>query len=42
MNTNDLQVRKSDNKNEYLKRYQSSYEPFTIKQKKIIIYCEYN
>jgi len=38
MNTYDLQVRKSNNKNEYLKRYQFGYEPFTIKQKNILLY----
>lgn len=38
MNTYDLKVRKNNNKNEYLKRYQSGYEPFTIKQKNILLY----
>lgn len=38
MNTYDLQVRKCNNKNEYLKRYQLGYEPFTIKQKNILLY----
>jgi len=38
MNTYDLKVRKNNNKNEYLKKYQSGYEPFTIKQKNILLY----
>lgn len=37
MNNYDLQVRKSYNKNEYLKKYQLGYEPFTIKQKKKLL-----
>ena len=38
MNTYDLQVRKSNNKNEYLKRYQLGYEPFTMEQKKKLLH----
>jgi hypothetical protein len=37
MNSYDLQVRKSNNKNEYLKKYQLSYRTFTIEQKNILL-----
>jgi hypothetical protein len=37
MNTYDLQVRKSNNINEYLKKYQLGYELFTTKQKNILL-----
>jgi hypothetical protein len=36
MNSSDLIVRKSNNSNEYLKKYQLGYRAFTIKQKTIL------
>ena len=36
MNSYDLQVRKSNNNNEYLKKYQLGYRTFTKQQKKIL------
>jgi hypothetical protein len=36
MNTCDLQVRKSNNMNEYLKKYQLGYRSFTVAQKTIL------
>jgi hypothetical protein len=36
MNSSDLQVRKSNNNNEYLKKYQLGYRAFTMQQKKIL------
>jgi hypothetical protein len=37
MNSYDLQVRKSNNKNEYFNKYQSGYQTFTMEQKKILL-----
>jgi hypothetical protein len=37
MNSYDLQVRKSNNKNEYFKKYQSGYQTFTMEQKNILL-----
>jgi hypothetical protein len=37
MNSYDLQVRKSNNKNEYLKKYQLGYQTFTMEQKNILL-----
>ena len=37
MNSYDLQVRKSNNKNEYFKKYLSGYQTFTMEQKKILL-----
>jgi hypothetical protein len=37
MNIYDLQVRKSKNKDEYFKKYQSGYQTFTIEQKNILL-----
>jgi hypothetical protein len=37
MNSYDLQVRKSNNKNEYFKKYQSGYQTFTTEQKNILL-----
>jgi len=36
MNSSDLLVRKSNNMNEYLKKYQFGYRAFTLQQKKIL------
>jgi len=36
MNSYDLTVRKSNNLNEYLKKYQSGYRAFTMEQKRIL------
>jgi hypothetical protein len=37
MNSYDLQVRKSNNKNEYFKKYQLGYQTFTMEQKNILL-----
>jgi hypothetical protein len=37
MNTFDLQVRKCNNKSEYLKIYQLGYQPFTMEQKILLL-----
>lgn len=37
MNSYDLQVRKSNNKNEYFKKYRSGYQTFTMEQKNILL-----
>ena len=37
MNSYDLQVRKSNNKNEYFKKYQLGYETFTMEEKNILL-----
>jgi hypothetical protein len=37
MNSSDLRVRKSNNKNEYFKKYQSGYQTFTMEQKNILL-----
>jgi len=37
MNSYDLQVRKSNNKNEYFKKYQLGYLAFTMEQKNILL-----